>query len=145
MKKNLTAETTISVHASKAKVWDALTKPELVKQYMMGANLTTDWKVGSPITYTGEYQGKPFEEKWQVKKFEPEQMLQTTHFSTSSGKEDKPENYALVTYSLEEKDGETRLTVAQDHLEDDEGVEGSKKNWSMVLQGLKKTVEGRPS
>jgi hypothetical protein len=31
----------------------SLTKPELVKKYMMGADVKSDWKVGSPLTYTG--------------------------------------------------------------------------------------------
>ena len=51
-----TATTTINAPASK--VWDALTKPEQIKQYMFGTEVTTDWKVGSPITYKGEWKGK---------------------------------------------------------------------------------------
>jgi uncharacterized protein YndB with AHSA1/START domain len=123
-------------------VWDALTKPELVKQYLMGADVHTDWKVGSPLEYTGTYKGKPFKEKGTIKKVEKNKMLQATHFSTTSGKEDKPENYALVTWKLEDKDGDTVVSVSQDHIPDEKGVENSKKNWSAVLQGLKKTVEG---
>ena len=59
MDANHVARSQITVHAPPSKVWDALTKPELVKQYLMGADVHTDWKVGSPLEYTGTYQGKP--------------------------------------------------------------------------------------
>jgi uncharacterized protein YndB with AHSA1/START domain len=142
MKESLTAKTQMTIHASPAKVWDALTKPDLVKKYMMGADVKSDWKVGSPLTYTGEYKGKRFEEKGVIQKVEPNQLLQATHFSTTSGKEDKPENYALVTWELHEKDGTTVVTVSQDGISTDKGVEDSKTNWTAVLKGLKQTVEG---
>jgi uncharacterized protein YndB with AHSA1/START domain len=142
MKENLTATTQITVGAPPNKVWDALTKPELIKKYLMGANVKTDWKVGSPLVYTGEYKGKAYEEKGVIKRIEPGKLLQATHFSSMSGKEDKPENYALVTYELQEKDGATVVSVSQDGVASKEGVEGSKANWMVVLKGLKATVEG---
>jgi uncharacterized protein YndB with AHSA1/START domain len=142
MPNNLLAKTQITVHAAPAKVWQALTQPALIKQYMMGADVSTDWKVGSPLVYTGTYQGKTYEEKGVIQKIEPGKLLQATHFSASSGKEDKPENYALVTWELHEKDGATVVTVSQDNLSSEKAVESSKSNWTQVLAGLKKTVEG---
>ena len=141
MNANLTAKTSITIHAPAKKVWDALTRPELVKKYLMGADVHTDWKVGSPLRYTGEYKGKPFEEKGVIKKIVPGRLLQATHFSVTSGNEDKPENYALVTYELEETDGRTVVTVSQDNIKDEKGVDGSKANWRAVLDGLKATAE----
>ena len=141
MTEKFTAQTGISIHASSKKVWDALTNPELIKKYLMGADAKSDWKVGSPLVYTGEYQGKRYEEKGVIKKIEPGKLLQATHFSSMSGKEDKPENYALVTYELREKDGVTTLTVSQDGIASEKGVESSKANWAGVLKGLKHTVE----
>ena len=141
MRENLVAKTQVTVHAPAAKVWEALTKPALVKKYMMGADVKSDWKVGSPLTYTGEYKGKRYEEKGVIRKIEREKVLQATHFSTTSGKEDKPENYALVTWELEERNGATVVSVSQDGIETPKGVEGSKSNWTGVLEGLKRTVE----
>ena len=137
----MTAKTQITVHAPAAKVWAALTTPELIKQYLMGADVHTDWKVGSPLTYTGEYQGKKYEEKGVIKQIEPEKILQATHFSSMSGKDDKPENYALVTWELEPNGDDTVLSVSQDHLENEKGVAGAKQNWTNVLKDLKKITE----
>ncbi len=47
------AKATILIGAPKSKVWEALTKPDLIKQYLFGTQAITDWQVGSPITYKG--------------------------------------------------------------------------------------------
>jgi uncharacterized protein YndB with AHSA1/START domain len=138
----LTAKTHITIHTTPDKVWLALTTPAMIKQFMFGADVHTDWKVGSPLTYTGEYQGKKFEEKGTIKQIEPNKLLAATHFSSMSGKPDVPENYALVTWQLEATGATTVLTVSQDNIDDDKGVEGSVKNWTGVLQTIKKIVEG---
>jgi AraC family transcriptional activator of pyochelin receptor len=142
MDKNFTAKTQVTIKAPPARVWDALTRPALIKKYMMGADVHTDWKVGSPIRYTGEYQGKPFEERGEILAIEPGQMLRTTHFSVSSGKEDKPENYARITWELRDDAGATVVSVSQDNIDTEKGVSASEANWNGVLQGLRKTVEG---
>ncbi|MET0384479.1 MAG: SRPBCC family protein [Polyangiales bacterium] len=141
MTKHLTATSEITVQAPTNKVWEALTKPALIKQYMMGAEVETEWKVGGPLVYTGTYQGKRFEEKGVIQKLEPGKLLQATHFSTSSGKPDKPENYALVTWQLAAQGGGTLVKVSQDNLATEQAVEASQKNWTSVLEGLKKVVE----
>ena len=56
-----TAQTEID--ASPDKVWDALTDPDQIKQYMFGSQVETDWRPGSPIVWKGEYEGKQYEDK----------------------------------------------------------------------------------
>ena len=53
---------TIKIKASAEKLWDVLTKPELVKQWQYGSDLVTDWKVGSSIRFRTEWQDKVFEQ-----------------------------------------------------------------------------------
>jgi hypothetical protein len=43
-----------------------------------GANIDTDWRVGSAITYRGERQAKRFEDKGAIVAFEPNERLQFT-------------------------------------------------------------------
>jgi uncharacterized protein YndB with AHSA1/START domain len=141
MKKSYTAKKTIIINTPAAKVWDALTRPEMVKQYLFGTDLTADWRVGGTLTYRGQWEGKAYEDKGTVLAFEPEKLLKTTYFSSFSGLEDKPENYNTVTYKLSEKRGRTTLTITQDNNRTRESAEHSAKNWAMVLEGLKKLVE----
>ena len=141
MKNNLIAETSISVDATAKQVWKVLTKTKLIKKYLMGTDVSTDWKEGSTINYNGEYKGKKYHDKGVIKKIEPEKILQTTYWSSMGGKEDKPENYNLVTYKLTNKDDKTVITVTQDNNASEKEKEHSTENWKAVLKKLKEVVE----
>lgn len=141
MENNFTAQQSIRINAPAAEVWKALTDASLIKQYLFGTEVISDWKEGSQIIYKGEWEGKSYEDKGIIKKIIPEKLLQSTYWSSMSGMEDKPENYALVTYAIEEKSGGTVLTLTQDNCKTEESRKHSEQNWKMVLEGLKKIVE----
>jgi uncharacterized protein YndB with AHSA1/START domain len=141
MKQSYTATKSIVVNASAARVWDALTRPELVKQYLFGTDMTAEWRVGGALTYRGQWEGRSYEDRGTVLAFEPTKLLKTTHFSPLSGLEDKPENYHTVVYELSETGGRTRLTVTQDNNPTRESAAHSEQNWGVVLEGLKKMLE----
>jgi uncharacterized protein YndB with AHSA1/START domain len=141
MSENLTAERSIFINASPAKVWEALTDPKLVKQYLFGTDMSADWRVGGRITYRGEWEGKKYEDGGTILELMPEKLLKSTYWSSMSGTEDKPENYVVVTYSLEKKDNGTLLTVRQDNNKTEEGKNHSGDNWGMVLNEMKKLLE----
>lgn len=141
MSSNLLAKVSISVHASKHDVWKALTDPEAVRQYMMGANVESDWKAGSPIVWKGEYKGKPFEDKGKILEIEPEKSLKYSHYSPMSGAPDKPENYHAVSITLSGKGDNTELSLTQDKNPTEKARAESEKNWKMMLEGLKKVAE----
>jgi uncharacterized protein YndB with AHSA1/START domain len=141
MNKPLVAEATTTIHAPASKVWEALTRRDLIKQYMFGSDVISDWTVGSPITYKGEWQGKPFEDKGKVLEIERERLLVTTHWSPLSGVPDSPENYHTITYTLSENDGKTDVSITQDNNANEQEKAESQKNWTQMLQGLKNLVE----
>jgi uncharacterized protein YndB with AHSA1/START domain len=142
MKQNITAKATLTIHAPATRVWDALTKPELIKKYFFGTNVVTDWKVGSPIHYRGEWQGRSYEDKGKIVEVEREKRLVSTHWSPLAGVPDSPENYHTVTYTLSEHDGKTDVTIMQDNNASEEEKLHSEENWKMVLSGMKKLLEG---
>src|SRR6187549_814077 len=133
------AETTIN--ASKEKVWDALTDPEMIKKYMFGTTVISDWKEGSKIIWKGEWEGRSYEDKGKILLFEPKKSLQYSHFSPLSGVHDSPENYHIVTIELEEKDKQTIVTLTQTNNADEKTKDDSEKNWKMMLASLKKLLE----
>jgi Uncharacterized conserved protein len=141
MKNTIIVETSISVDATPAQVWKTLITPKLIKKYLMGTDVSSDWKEGSTITYSGEYEGKKYHDKGIIKKIEPEKVLQSTYWSSMSGKEDKPENYNLVTYKITKRDDKTILTLSQDNISTEKEKEHSTENWGMVLKKLKEVVE----
>ena len=136
-----TASAAILIQAPTSRVWEALTKPELIKQYLFGTQVTTDWKAGSPITYKGVWQGKPYEDKGTVVEVLPGKRLVSTYWSSLGGLPDRPENYQTVRYELFPTSGGTRLVITQDNNETQKDADHSAQNWGMVLDGLKKLLE----
>jgi uncharacterized protein YndB with AHSA1/START domain len=133
--------TSITIHAPADKVWDALTEPALRKKWFFGVDTKTDWKVGSPIVHKGDFEGKPYEDKGIVKVFEPGKKLVHTHWSSMSGRPDRPENYETVTYTLKEKNGATELEVSEENIAGAEQKATSEKMWKGALGELRKVVE----
>jgi uncharacterized protein YndB with AHSA1/START domain len=104
--------------------------------------VTTDWQVGSPITYKGIWQGKTYEDKGRVLQIEPGKLIVSTFWSSLAGLPDIPENYKTVRYELSSEGSGTRLTITQDNNDTQEEADHSGQNWKMVLDGIKKLVEG---
>ena len=141
MKSNINAQVSVNVHASIANVWDALTRPEIIKQYFFGTNAITDWKVGSPIKFQGEWEGRSYEDKGTILEIQKNELIRYNYWSSMSGIEDKPENYVIITYLLSGEDENVNLTVLQENIRDEKMKTHSEENWNKVLQGLKKVVE----
>jgi uncharacterized protein YndB with AHSA1/START domain len=141
MSENLVATATTIIDASAERVWTALTDPAIIKQYMFGSDVTSDWTVGSTITYAGEYEGKRYEDHGEILEIEPGVRLRSTHFSPLSGQPDVPENYHTLTYTLEPDGDHTRLTLTQDNNGSKTEVEHSAANWQQMLDSLKSVVE----
>ena len=141
MNKTLIAKATVTIDAPASKVWEAITNPEFIKQYLFGAEVITDWKEGSPIIYKGIYQGKAYEDKGTVLKVESEKLLLITHWSPLSGTADSPENYHQVSYDLAIEKDETHLTITQDNNASKEEQEQNSNFWKMALDGIKKLLE----
>jgi uncharacterized protein YndB with AHSA1/START domain len=142
-----TAQVTIDVEASPKEIWEALVDPERIAEYFFGSTVTSDWVVGSPITFEGEWKGQHYTDKGKILVVEPFRHLSYSHWSPLSGTEDAPENYHLVDIELSEDDGSTEVRLTQSNVTGevtDEDVASRAEyeaNWLTVLEGLKRVVE----
>ena len=141
MAKTLTATRRVIIKAEPADVWASLTDPAVVSQAFFGADVVTDWQVGSPITFSGEWEGKSFQDKGEIVKVEPNRVLQFTHYSPLTGQPDIPENYHTVTFELAPRDGGCELTITQSNAASEEERKHSEANWKQVLNKLKQLTE----
>ena len=141
MNKGLIAKASICINAPAGKVWDALTNPELIKRYMFGTTVISDWKEGSPIVWKGAWQGRTYEDRGVILKLKPERLIRYSHFSPLSGKPDLPENYHTVTIELISDENGTTVSLSQDNNETEEEREHSEQNWKMMLDALKNFLE----
>ncbi|HMK08503.1 MAG TPA: SRPBCC domain-containing protein [Anaerolineales bacterium] len=145
MAKGLMARASTEVNAPPEEVWAALTEPQAIERYMFGTTAVSDWREGSPIVWKGEWQGKPYEDRGVILRFEPFKRLAYSHFSPLSGLTDLPENYHMVTIELSPEGAGTHVALEQDNNDTEEERDHASRNWEMVLAGLKGYLEGQPA
>ncbi|MDX2972867.1 SRPBCC family protein [Kribbella solani] len=129
----------VDINAPADRVWNVLTDPAELKQLWFGADVATDWTVGSPITWTGEWEGKPFQDKGKILEVAPGRLLKFTHFSPLTGQPDAPENYHTLTYELS---GSTHLTLTQDNNSTKDEATHAQGMWESLLAKVKESAEG---
>src|SRR3989442_10144144 len=74
----------------------------LFRSYL-GAEVETDWQVGSPITFKGDWEGKPYEDKGEILVFEPERKLAYSHRSEEHTSEIQSRPHLVCRLLLEKK------------------------------------------
>jgi uncharacterized protein YndB with AHSA1/START domain len=141
MENKLVFKKSTPINAPVSKVWQALVDPAQIKEYMFGTNTESDWKKGSTVTYSGEWNGKAYKDKGTIVEIVPEKILHTTYFSSMSGKADVPENYANVIYEVAPENDHTIFTITQDNIADEAQLQHMEQNWDMVVAGMKKLLE----
>jgi len=138
MAKNISA---ITINTTRERVWDTLTKPELVKRWQYGSKLETTWEIGSRIEFTTEWNGTIFRQWGTILEFNPMNSLKYDLFAPRPDLEDKPENYFIMEYLLTATADAVELKIIQHDnrpgaiQEEPQGAENP------VLQMLKKTAE----
>ena len=143
MNKGFVAKVSISVNAPVAKVWDALVNPQVIRQYMFGTQVESEWKEGAPIVWKGVWKGKRYEDRGVILKLEAGHILQYSHFSPLPGLPDSPENYHTVTVKLIAKSNRTLLSLSQDNNPTEDVRDHSERNWEKMLSSIKKLLEDK--
>lgn len=133
----------VLINAPLEKVWDALTKPELVKLWQFGSVLTTSWEVGSSIEFVAEWQGQVFKQWGQVLAFHPHTSLKYSLFAPRPDLEDKPEHYFFMEYNLSRVQNQTFLKIVQDDNRPNAVQAAPQGEENSVLKALKDVAEGK--
>jgi len=131
----------IVLNAPVEKVWNALTQPELVKQWQYGSDLITDWKIGNEIRFRNEWEGQVFEQWGTVLEVVPNQKIRYSLFFPRPGLEDKPENYFVMSYVLSEENQKTKLEIIQEDNRPGAVQEKPQGEENPILQALKAVIE----
>ena len=141
---NYVARAEIDVRAPRRAVWRLLTSNGSHPEILFGAEIVSDWRLGSRIVWRGEWQGRTFEDHGRIIELEDREepwRIAVTHFSPLSGEEDVPENYHTVRYELDETRAGTHITLDQDNNPTREAAEHSRQNWAAMLEGVKQVAE----
>lgn len=131
----------ITINAPTQRVWDALTKPELVRLWQYGSDLVTDWDIGGDIRFRTEWEGRIFEQWGKVLEIRPNELIKYSLFAPRPDLEDKPENYFIMNYVLTADNGQTNLEIIQEDNRQNAVQEEPQGEENPILQSLKKFAE----
>ena len=147
MAETFQASASVDLAVPAQRVWRVLVEPDLVARYMHGTSLETDWQVGAPVVWRGEWEGKSYEDKGEVLEFDPPRRLAVTHWSPLTGEPDEPENYHHVTYEIEEVGPDrSRLTLTHGNSPSQEAADAMVEGgWRPMLETLAQVAESDAS
>ncbi|WP_410843231.1 SRPBCC family protein [Paraburkholderia sp.] len=123
------------INAPVDKVSDALTDPEMTKDYWGRARNVSDWQPGSRWEHQHYDDASDIAVAGTVLECDPPHKLAVTWAKPGGGSESR------VTYLLEEVFGVTRLTVTHDQLDDEQAVKRIAQGWPAILSSLKSLLE----
>ena len=142
MNKTFHATASITIKASPSRVWQELTKPKFIEQYLFGRQASHGWHIGSPILYRGVWQGKNNEAKGEFLEVEPERLVLSSSWNSPSAVAGIPTNFMTVRYELAASNDGTELTLIQENDETQDGMaEASQQDWLMTLEDIKRLLE----
>ncbi len=131
------------IEATPETVWTAMTNRK--SPMFMGATMETDWRPGSKYTLRGEWNGNAFTDYGVIETAEPRKELSFTHWSRTP---EPPESYNAVRVRIAPEGAGSKVTLAQlgrgtaQDFDDTTKAE-FRKNWAMMLDGLKQAAEAK--
>ena len=140
-------EKIILIESSVEKIWAALTRPELMVQWMSESELTitTTWEPGTPFSIQGDMHGIAFENTGTVLLFEPEHVLKYSHLSSLSGLADEPRNYCILEFRLARVNKDTELILTLRNFPTASIYRHMLFYWNVAIGLLKRFVEKQAS
>jgi|GEM_PF-3009764 len=142
METTFNPDVTIRIHAPRDKVWEAITRPDIIKRYLNVDNLKADWRKGSAVMYAGEVDGKQTEMRGEITEFEEGHSL-SIDFPAEYGKvsftlidQSQPK---LFNLSVHESTTLVKLTHARPGTAKDR--KRFRSNWSGALKRMKDILE----
>lgn len=131
----------INLNAAPDKVWETLTKPEMVKLWQFGCDLITTWEVGSSIEFVTEWEGQIFRQWGKVLEVRPNELIKYSLFAPRPDLEDKPENYFIMNYVLTAENSQTILEIKQEDNRPNAVQKEPQGEENPILQSLKNLIE----
>jgi uncharacterized protein YndB with AHSA1/START domain len=126
------------IETTPEKLWEALTSSEFSRQYWFGAEIRSDWKVGSPFALMMDGEAT---DTGEILEADPPRRLSYC-FKHQKFEELRKEPTSKVTFTLEPFGKLVKLTLLHEGF-----VEGGKylgaisNGWPAILSGLKSLLE----
>lgn len=127
------------IRTTPERLWEALTTPEFTRQYWFNIDVTSDWKVGSPMTYMRD--GEP-KVAGKVLIADRPHVLSYTFREVGTEASVEPETKVVLKIDREPDSDVVKLTVTHtDFVENSKHRPSISQGWPMVLSNLKTLIE----
>jgi uncharacterized protein YndB with AHSA1/START domain len=133
----------VYIDANPEAVYDALTSPDAIVNYLPIRKVTSEWRVGGELLLDGEIDGNPFRDHGLIEVLSRPVHFQYSYWSTNHGTERTPENHSTISYRLSPRRTGTQLDLEHTHLRL-EHKHVMDTVWDSLLSSLREYVERRP-
>ncbi|MBK8804729.1 MAG: SRPBCC domain-containing protein [Fibrobacteres bacterium] len=123
-------------------VWTALLDPAHAARVWFGSTLESDLRPGGFLRWTGQWEGKSFEDHAIVVAIDDGAFLDALYFSGLSGLSETPETRLRLVIRLSRKGAGTEVVIEQANFPDDERRDHSVTGWNMILDAVEKDMVG---
>jgi uncharacterized protein YndB with AHSA1/START domain len=128
------------INAPQEKVWDAITNPETVAQFFLGAQVESAYQVGTKLRSFSPDGSQIWGDNTILECDPPRRLVHTWRSLYDPDMAGEPES--RVTWEIEAQPGGfSRLTLVHDRLEGSPKTAASVRGWSYILSNLKTVVE----
>jgi len=128
----------IYIKTTPERLWEAITDPEMRRQYNFGVGVTSEWTPGSRYEAVHSSAPSALIEGENLEVEPPRRLVQSMVALWSE--EVKREGPSRVTWEIEQVGSSCRLTVTHDELREGASAE-LYGGWPMILSGLKTLLE----
>jgi uncharacterized protein YndB with AHSA1/START domain len=128
----------IYIKTTPERLWEAITDPELRKQYTFGVATVSDWTPGSHYEAVHTMSRTPIADGENLEVDPPRRLVQS--FNALWSDDVKAEGTSRVTWEIEPIGDSCRLVVTHDQLREG-GNDEIYGGWPQILSGLKTLLE----
>ena len=127
------------IRTTPAKLWQALTEPEFIRQYWFGVHVECDWKKGSPWKLV--YPDGRLADTGEILEIDPPRRM-VIRWQNEWNPELKAEGPSRCTIELEPMGGAVRLTITHEiDRPDSKLITAVSGGWPKVISNLKSLLE----
>ena len=139
-----TVNRTITINAPPSAVWQALTNPDLLREWRTpdkASTVTAEWRTGGPIVFEGTWDRRKYLDRGTILAFDPQTTLRYNFWSKLSRLPDTPENYTVVEFTLSPTQTATTLTLTHTNFQNEAIYGHANFYWATALHRIKQLLE----
>ncbi|MFA6505087.1 MAG: SRPBCC domain-containing protein [Treponemataceae bacterium] len=129
------------IPASIEKVWDAFATSDGFARIYEGIKVESDWKVGGPVVWSGEWEGKAFRDEGVITVYDRPRLFEYTYWTSFWGLPRTPDTTQPIRNEFQAVAGGTKVLITQSNLRSPESRDSAEKNWrgiiAKIAEGLK--------